>query len=65
MRFGTPSASTLDRFRENTATATPISLRRKRCTCGKVVTAKQLAQQGVCNACASHAARTKPTQEAA
>ncbi|WP_027864282.1 hypothetical protein [Massilia alkalitolerans] len=56
MRFGTPSASTLDRFRENTANATPISLRRKQCACGKIVTAKQLVQQGGCNACARQAA---------
>lgn len=52
MKFGTPSAGNLERFRENTATATPISLRRKRCACGKIITAKQLTQQGGCDACA-------------
>ena len=52
MRFGTPSAGTLERFRERTATAIPISLRRKQCACGKIVTAKQLVQHGACNTCA-------------
>lgn len=51
MRFGTPNAGTLERFRERTATSSPISLRRKQCACGKIVTAKQLVQQGGCNIC--------------
>lgn len=59
MRFGTPSAGTLERFRERTATATPISLRRKQCACGKIVTAKQLVQHGACNACAQAKARAR------
>lgn len=63
MKFGTLSPGGLERFRENTATATPISLRRKRCTCRKVITAKQLAQQGGCNACFQ--AAQQPAKEAA
>jgi hypothetical protein len=65
MKFGTLSAGGLERFRKNTATTTPISLRRKQCTCGKIVTAKQLVQQGGCNACTQRAASTKQTQKAA
>lgn len=59
MRFGTPSAGTLERFRERTSTATPISLRRKQCACGKIVTAKQLVQHGACTVCAQAKARAR------
>ena len=52
MKFGTPSAGTLERFRERTATGAPFSLRRKQCACGTIVTAKQLTQQGGCDECA-------------
>jgi hypothetical protein len=38
-------------YRERTAAAPPVSLRRRRCACGKVVTAKQLTQYGACAAC--------------
>ncbi len=59
MKFGTLSAGGLERFRENTASTAPISLRRKQCACGKIVTAKQLVQQGSCDACARRAAAEK------
>lgn len=36
------------------------SLVRKRCTCGAVVTAKQVKQQGACNACFKRAALFDP-----
>lgn len=52
MRWGTPSPVSTERYREQTAAGAPISLRRKQCACGKIVTAKQLAQQGGCDACA-------------
>jgi len=55
MRWGTPSLVCTERYREQTAARPPISLRRKQCACGKIVTAKQLAQQGVCGACAKRA----------
>ena len=55
MRWGTPSPVSTERYREQTAAGAPISLRRKQCACGKIVTAKQLVQQGGCNACARHA----------
>lgn len=40
-----------DLFRQRTAEMTPISLRRKTCACGRVVTAKQLVQYGRCDPC--------------
>lgn len=59
MRFGTPSAGTLERFRERTASSAPVSLRRKQCACGRIVTAKQLTQHGSCNTCAQLKVQTK------
>ncbi|SFD84253.1 hypothetical protein [Massilia yuzhufengensis] len=59
MKFGTLSAGGLERFRKNTATTTPISLRRKQCACGKIVTAKQLVQHGACGTCAQQQAKAK------
>lgn len=56
MRWGTPSRLSTELYREQTATRPPFSLRRKQCACGKIVTAKQLIQQGGCNACAKLAA---------
>lgn len=63
MRWGTPSRLSTELYREQTAAKPPISLRRKQCACGKVVTAKQMVQQGGCNAC-SRAAQL-PAKEAA
>jgi hypothetical protein len=40
-----------DLYRQRTAEMTPISLRRKTCACGRVVTAKQLVQYGRCDPC--------------
>lgn len=41
-----------DLYRERTAAMQPVSLRRKKCACSKVVTAKQLRQYGMCDPCA-------------
>lgn len=49
--WGTPSRISSDLYRERTAATPPVSLRRRRCGCGKVVTAKQLTQYGACAAC--------------
>lgn len=50
--WGTPSRISSDLYRERTAAEPPVSLRRKKCACGKVVTAKQLVQYGACVSCA-------------
>lgn len=63
MRWGTPSRLSTELYREQTAAKPPISLRRKQCACGKVVTAKQLVQQGGCDACFRTA--KQPAKEAA
>jgi len=49
--WGTPSRISSDLYRERTAETPPVSLRRRRCACGKVVTAKQLTQYGACATC--------------
>ena len=49
--WGTPSRIASDLYRERTAATPPVSLRRRRCACGKVVTAKQLTQYGECATC--------------
>ena len=49
--WGTPSRVSTDIYRERTASERPITLRRRRCACGKVVTAKQLVQYGACASC--------------
>ena len=54
--FGSASRLSSDIYREQTAASRPMSLRRRRCGCGKVVTAKQLTQYGACAACVSAAA---------
>lgn len=54
--WGMPSRISTDLYRERTAAEPAVSLRRKRCACGKVVTAKQLVQYGACNTCARAAA---------
>jgi len=51
--WGTPSRISSDLYRERTAATPPVSLRRRRCACGKVVTAKQLTQYSACAACAA------------
>lgn len=56
MKWGAPSRVRTDIYREQTATERPVSLRRRRCTCGKVVTAKQLVQYGACASCVRAAA---------
>ena len=61
--WGTPSRVSTDLYREQTATDRPITLRRRRCACGKCVTAKQLVQYGACVTCMRAAANQ--TQEAA
>jgi len=54
--WGAPSRISTDLYRERTAAEPPVSLRRKRCACGKVVTAKQLVQYRACIACVRVAA---------
>jgi len=49
--WGSPSRLSSDLYRERTASEQPVSLRRKRCACGKSVTAKQLVQYRACVAC--------------
>jgi len=61
--WGTPSRISSDLYRERTAATPPVSLRRRRCACGKVVTAKQLTQYGACATCARKA--TDQVEEAA
>jgi hypothetical protein len=57
MKWGTGNPSSTDLYRDRTAASVPpISLRRKRCDCGKVVTAKQLQQYGACGSCVRAAA---------
>ena len=52
MKFGIADPASIELYRANTHASAPIVLRRKRCACGRVVTAKQLAQQDGCDACA-------------
>lgn len=52
MKFGTANPYSTELYRAQTASSLPLSLNRKRCVCGKVATAKQLAQYGACDACA-------------
>lgn len=54
--FGSTSRLSSDLYRAQTAAARPIVLRRRRCACGKVVTAKQLVQYGACASCVRTAA---------
>ena len=54
--WGNPSRISSDLYRERTAATPPVSLRRRKCACGKVVTAKQLTQYGACTTCARTAA---------
>jgi len=49
--WGTSSRLGSDLYRERTAASPPVSLRRRRCTCGKMITAKQLTQYGACATC--------------
>jgi hypothetical protein len=51
MKFGTADPNSTAAFRATTAATPPITLRRKRCACGAVVTAKRLTQFGACAAC--------------
>jgi hypothetical protein len=52
-------------YRAQTAALVPVTLRRKRCACTKVVTAKQLQQYGACDACVRAAAAANSTKAAA
>ena len=61
--WGSPSRVSSDLYRERTAAEPPMTLRRKRCGCGKAVTAKQLMQYGACIACVRTA--SQQTKEAA
>ena len=63
MKWGIANPSSTELYRDRTAASTPLSLRRKRCACGTVVTAKQLVQYGACRRCVQAAAHT--TREAA
>jgi hypothetical protein len=51
MRFGDVNPSSTAAFRATTAASPPITLHRKRCACGAVVTAKRLTQYGACAPC--------------
>jgi hypothetical protein len=64
MKGGFPSRLSTELYRERTAASQPYSLRRKRCACTNVVTAKQLQQHGACDACV-RAASTSDIKEAA
>jgi hypothetical protein len=64
MKFGTATPYSIEVYRAQTAASVSLSLRRKRCACGAVVTAKQLAQYRACNACV-RAATVGPAKEAA
>lgn len=64
MTGGFPSRLSSELYRERTAVSVEYSLRRKRCACGKIVTAKQLQQYGACSACV-RAAATNDAKEAA
>jgi hypothetical protein len=46
-------------YRAQTAANVPVTLRRKRCACNKVVTAKQLKQYGACDECVRAAAAAR------
>lgn len=65
MKFGVANPSSIELYREQTAASTPLSLRRKRCSCRTVVTAKQLAQYGACAPCVRLAATNDARKEAA
>ena len=56
MKYGCGNPVATELYRERTAASAPISLNRKRCACGKVVTAKQLTQYGMCDPCVRTAA---------
>lgn len=64
MTWGLSNPSAVELYRQQTATDVPVTLRRKRCACGKVVTAKQLNQYGACDACVRNRAAIQ-TKEAA
>jgi hypothetical protein len=64
MTWGLSNPSAVELYRQQTASSVPITLRRKRCTCGKVLTAKQLQQYGVCESCVRTRA-ANPIKEAA
>lgn len=54
--WGTLSRVSTELYRERTAASPPVTLRRKKCACGKVVTVKQLVQYGACVTCVRVAA---------
>lgn len=64
MTWGIAKPSSIELYRDKTAASVPMSLRRKRCACSKVVTAKQLVQYGACAGCV-RAAVANLTEEAA
>lgn len=57
MKLGFDNPGNADMYRAATAASpAPVTLRRKRCACGTVVTAKQLSQYGACTKCVRIAA---------
>jgi hypothetical protein len=52
MTWSINNPASTDLYRANTHAHPTIVLRRKRCACGNVVSAKQLTQQGSCDTCA-------------
>ncbi|WP_426106417.1 hypothetical protein [Massilia sp. TSP1-1-2] len=49
--------SSTQKFRERTDASVVFVLRRKKCACGKEVTAKQLTQYSACRTCVAAAIR--------
>lgn len=64
MKWGIANPYSTEAYRAQTASSPPLSLRRKRCECGAVVSAKQLTQYGACTRCVRTAADA-PLKEAA
>jgi hypothetical protein len=64
MKWGLLGPASIALYRAQTAADVPITLRCKRCACGKVVTAKQLNQYGGCDMCV-RAAAANTAREAA
>ena len=65
MSWGTADPSQTALYRAQTAALVPITLIRKRCSCNRVLTAKQLRQYGACDACLRTAAVANSGREAA
>jgi hypothetical protein len=59
MTWGYFDPNSVALYRAQTAANVPVTLRRKRCACNKVVTAKQLRQYGACDECVRAAAAAR------